>query len=128
MTIELKQICPDFDEWPERWMGVSDDIEYGKGIINLIEPFIEDLASKKLSIRTLKNHIDNLWLLGGELIRQINQDESNRAKEPLELMMINIGLSGGPSCKHIQNEQELESYNATCKALYEFFQHTGNIK
>jgi len=29
----LRELSPDFDEWPERWMGVKEDLEYGKKLL-----------------------------------------------------------------------------------------------
>ena len=41
---------------------------------------IEDLLSGHLTPKLIREHFDNLWLLGGELIRQINMDEEIRDK------------------------------------------------
>ena len=71
-------------------MGVPLDIGYGERLLTILEPFVENLITKKLDRKTLERHIDNLWLLGGELIRLINQDEDVRNSEPLELIMENI--------------------------------------
>ena len=70
---------------------MAEEIEYGKQIIVIFEPFIWSLISDKLNRKTIETHIDNLWLLGGELIRLINQDQNNLDEEPLNLLLENIG-------------------------------------
>jgi hypothetical protein len=102
------------------WQGATEDIEYGKQIIAIFEPFIQSLILEKLNKKTFERHIDNLWLLGGELIRLINQDQNNRDIEPLELMMENIRHDRGPYCGHLQTENEIKSFDSTCGKLYKY--------
>jgi hypothetical protein len=64
--------------------------------------------------------MDNLWLLGGELIRAINMDPENRAKSPMHLFLDNVDETGGPYCRHLDTEDEMRSYDATCKTLFKF--------
>jgi hypothetical protein len=101
-------------------MGVPLDIGYGERLLTIFEPFVENLITKKLDRKAFERHIDNLWLLGGELIRLINQDEDNRDSEPLELIMENIRHDGGPHCRHLQTENEIKSFDLTCGKLYKF--------
>jgi hypothetical protein len=35
-------------------------------------PFIEHLAASSLSPKTIRRHMDNLWLLGGDIIRDLS--------------------------------------------------------
>jgi hypothetical protein len=41
---KLTDICPDFYEWPECWMGVKRDLDYGKNLLEAMRPFAEFLA------------------------------------------------------------------------------------
>ncbi len=120
MKSEITKLCSDFYEWPERWEGVPEDIEYGEQIIATFEAFIQSLISEELTKKTIESHIDNLWILGGELIRLINQDKNNRDKEPLELLMENIGYAGGPYCRNLQTKNEIRSFDSTCRKLYDY--------
>jgi hypothetical protein len=70
--------------------------------------------------KTVKRHLDNLWLLGGELIRDINMDPEDRAKTSMELLLDNIDETGGPSCRHLDTDEDLRSYDATCRKLFRF--------
>ena len=123
MKRTIEEISPDFYQWPERWMGVPPDIEYGERLLTIFAPFVENLITKMLAKKTLERHIDNLWLLGGELIRLINQDEDSRDMEPLELIMENIRLDGGPYCRHLQTENEIKSFDSTCGKLYKYLKN-----
>ena len=116
---KLKKLWSDFHEWPERWAGGPRDVAYGKGIIEIYKPFVEELLLRHSPI-TVKRHLDNLWLLGGELIRDINMDSEDRAKSPLDLLLDNIDETGGPSCRHLDTDEDFRSYDATCKKLFKF--------
>ncbi len=105
------------------WKGVASawlPVRYGEHLLTIFAPFVENLITKKLAKKTLERHIDNLWLLGGELIRLINQEEDSRDMEPLELIMENIRLDGGPYCRHLQTENEIKSFDSTCGKLYKY--------
>jgi hypothetical protein len=59
---------------------VQDDIEYGEKLLIIFKVFIEHLIQTSLSKKTIQKHADNLWLLGGDVIRAINIDKSLRKK------------------------------------------------
>jgi hypothetical protein len=115
----VEDICRDFPQWPETWKGFDKDVPYGRGITEIFRPFIEALMAKGLSHRTIKLHCTNLWLLGGEIMRDVNTHDHYRT-EPIEKIMDAIGLDGGMYCRHLDTEDEMKSYDATCRALYKF--------
>jgi hypothetical protein len=119
MTSRVEKLWADFCEWPQRWAGIPEDVAYGKGILEIYKPFVEELLLR-YSLNTVKRHLDNLWLLGGELIRAIHIDPEERAKTPMELLIDNIDETGGPYCRHLDTEEEMRSYDATCKKLFKF--------
>ena len=53
-------------------MGLEKDLPVGQALLVCLRPFIEHLASSSLSRKTIRRHVDNLWLLGGEIIRDLN--------------------------------------------------------
>lgn len=71
-VMKISDICRDFEEWPDSWEGESRDKEYGERICMEMKPFIEALIEKGLTKETIKRHMDYLWLLGGEIIREVN--------------------------------------------------------
>jgi hypothetical protein len=116
---KLIEICPDFPEWPERWMGIEPDLEYGKQLLKEIRPVAEFLAESGLSKKTVKRHLSNLWLLGGEIIRDVSMSKkySNPASEKLRS---SIGSDGGPYCRHLYEETEIKSFDSTCRKFHNF--------
>ena len=81
--------CRDLSEWPERWMGEEKDLPLGRKLVEYFMPFLVDLAGSGLSRRTIQNHVDNIWLLGGEIIRDVNEDPSLR-KVAAEKLVRNV--------------------------------------
>ena len=58
--------CRNLSEWPERWMGEEKDLPVGQRLVEYFMPFLLHLAESGLSKGTIQNHVDNVWLLGGE--------------------------------------------------------------
>src|SRR6516164_5887447 len=86
----------DLDRWPRSWMGVEKDVPPGEELVVCFRPFIEHLASSSLSPQTIRRHVDNLWLLGGEIIRDLNYDPSLRRLPADRLLSKVIHDDGGP--------------------------------
>jgi|GEM_PF-2725690 len=40
--LTLRELSPDFDEWPGRWMGTKEDREYGKKLLPFMEKFLRE--------------------------------------------------------------------------------------
>ena len=82
-------------------------------------PFLESLVSSELSPKTIQQHVDNVWLLGGEIIRDLNQDPS-LCKVPADRLLHRvIGEDGGPLI-HNGSEEEQSSLDSTCRKLHRF--------
>ena len=114
-----ERLWGDFHNWPQRWAGRPKDVVYGEGILEVFKPFVEELLLRH-SPSTVKRHIDNLWLLGGETIRSINLDPEDREKTPMELLLDNIDETGGPHCRHLNSEAQMRAYEATSRKLHKF--------
>ena len=59
-------------------MGEEKDLPPGRKLVECFTPFLLDLAASGLSKRTIQRHVDNLWILGGEIIREVNEEPSLR--------------------------------------------------
>lgn len=105
------------NEWPKSWQGVKTDIAYGQEIINYIVPFIEEMKEKRLSIKTINRHIDNLWVLGGYIIKEINDYEENRKLPALTMIMNNINNNEGPLIHDFSELQQYE-FDSTCRKFF----------
>jgi len=116
-----EDISPDFAEWPERWMCLQEDVAYGKGHLPIMHAFTVHLISKGLTRKTIRRHMDNLWLLGGEIIRRVH-NEGGYNTPPKKKLMESIGSDGGTYCRHIDSEPALTSYDSTCRKFYRFLE------
>ena len=72
-----------------------------------------------LSRNTLRKHVDNLWLLGGELIRDLHDTPSLR-KRPVAALVFEVIEEGGPLLDHGDSEAEQRSFDSTCRKLRRF--------
>jgi hypothetical protein len=115
--------CPDLDGWPRSWMGLEKDLPPGEHLLSCLRPFIEHLVTSGLSPKTIRRHIDNLWLLGGEIIRDLHQDPSLR-KVPVQSLLRNVVHDEGGPLIHNGSEDEQRSSDSTCRRLHRFLSQT----
>jgi hypothetical protein len=116
----LQTYCPDLDEWPRSWAGEARDIPPGLRMVEYFKPFLRHLLARNLSRKTLHQHRDNIWVLGGEVINQLQMDSGLR-RRPIEQVVRNlIGDDGGPLLSHHQSEAEQRSFDATCRRFFCF--------
>jgi hypothetical protein len=99
-------------------MGWEKDLPPGEGLVACLRRFIEQLAISNLSQKTIRKHVDNLWLLGGEIIRDLNETPSLR-KVSVERLLLNAIADGGPLL-HGNSEQQQRSFDSTCRRLHRF--------
>ena len=93
---DITRYGADLETWPSSWMGWEKDLPPGEKLVACFRPFIEHLVSSSLSRKTIRKHIDNLWILGGEIIRDVNENPSLRRKDVAELLFGVIDDEGGP--------------------------------
>ena len=109
----------DLHTWPGSWMGVKEDLPLGEQLLARFRPFIAHLASSRLSPKTIRKHVTNLWLLGGEIIRDLNDDPSLRKVSADRLLRTVLHPDGGPLI-HNGLEDEQRSFDSTCRKLHRF--------
>ena len=68
--------------------------------------------------------MDNLWILGGELIRDLNETP-NLPKVPIEKLQLDIVQGGGPLLHHADSHERMQSFEATCHKFHRFLESTG---
>lgn len=116
----LQAYCPDLDQWPRSWAYEALDIPPGRQMVECFRPFLRYLLSLPLSRRTLRQHRDNIWALGGEVISRLQMDGSLRQR-PIEQVVLDlVSDDGGPLLFHGQSEAEQRSFDATCRKLFRF--------
>jgi hypothetical protein len=111
--------CRDLDNWPRSWMGLEKDLPPGEELVACLRPFIEHLASSSLSPKTIRRHVDNLWMLGGEIIRDLNYTPSLRRVAMKRLLRDVLHADGGPLI-HNGSEEDQLSLDSTCRKLHRF--------
>ena len=104
-------------------MGLEKDLPPGEQLVALFRPFLEHLATSDLSPNTIQKHVDNVWVLGGEFIRDLNDNPPLR-KRPVEQVSANMIENGGPLLYHGGEDQQ-RSFDATCRKLRRFITVTA---
>src|SRR5215212_7987111 len=95
----LEHYCRDLNGWPRSWMGLEKDLPPGEQLVTLFRPFLEHLAASNLSPKTIQKHVDNIWVLGGEFITELNYTPLLR-KAPVERVLADMIQDGGPILYH----------------------------
>lgn len=116
----LAAYCPDLAQWPQRWRFDTTDLVPGQQIVVALEPFLLHLTASGLSRKVLAKHRDNLWLLGGELIRRMQNDPSLRRGSADDLLDRFLEDEGGPLIHPRISETEQRSFDGTCRRFYAF--------
>ena len=117
---ELAACCPDLDQWPTSWMYEERDVSPGRQMVECFKPFLHHLLSLGLSRKTLRQHRDNLWLLGGELIRDLHESPRLRKRSIDQVVLQALDDEGGPLICHGAAEHQQRSFDATCRKFYRF--------
>src|SRR5215813_7845000 len=115
----LEHYCRGLDEWPRSWMGWEKDLPPGQKLVICFRPFLEYLVSSDLSPKTIQKHVDNLWVLGGEIIRDLNQTPSLR-KVPVEKLLADLVEDGGPLLYRSDSEEQQRSFESACRKFCRF--------
>jgi len=118
---ELHSYCKDLPDWPRSWLGLPEDLPAGQRIVAYFEPFLEHLIDLNLSRKTIHKHANNLWILGGEIIRDLNETPSLR-KAPVERLIFDVLQDEGPLLYHCDSEEELRSFESTCRKFRRFLE------
>src|SRR5229473_2867352 len=122
----LEHYCRDLNSWPRSWMGLEADLPPGEELRALFRPFLEHLAASDLSPKTIQKHVDNMWALGGEFIRDLHSDSSLR-KKPVELVLRQMIEYGGPLLYHGGEDQQ-RSFDSTCRKFHQFLSKTARSR
>jgi len=118
----LERYCSGLDGWPRAWLGMEKDLPPGEKLVACFRPFLEELVTSDLSPKTIQKHVDNLWALGGEIIRDLNENPSLRRKDIKQILADRIDDEGGPLVYAMESEEDQQrSFDSTCKKLHRFF-------
>jgi len=104
-------------------MGLEKDLPSGEQLVTLFRPFLEHLAASDLSPQTVQKHIDNMWALGGEFIRDLHNDPLLR-RRPVDRVLSRMIEYGGPHLYHDSEDQQ-RSFDSTCRKFRRFLTETA---
>ncbi len=121
----LRQACPDLDDWPRSWHVEPADIAIGQQVIEVLAPFLLHLLDQGLAKTTVRRHRDNLWSLGGELIRCRYDDDELARQNVRNAIRQLIERDGGPLIWPRITESEQDSLDATCRKLHRFMRDSA---
>jgi hypothetical protein len=116
----LYKYCKSIDDWSTRWKISEIDLTIGQAITCQFKLFLIKCIEKGRAKRTIKMYASYLWVLGGELIRQINEDDSERNLLAKDLIFKHIDDTGGPYWRHARDETEHAQYDSVCKQFFKF--------
>ena len=121
----IERYCRGLEDWPRSWMGWEKDLPPGEQLVARFRPFLEYLVCSGLAPKTLQKHVDNLWALGGEIIRDLNEDPTLRRKTVAQILDARIHEEGGPLLHGIDSEEQQRSFDSTCRKLYRFLSQSS---
>jgi len=125
----LHQACPELEDWPRSWHVEPADILNGQQIVQVLMPFLLHLLhllDQRLAKATFRRHRDNLWMLGGELIR-CRYDDDELAKPHVKDALRQLTRDdGGPLMWPRITESEQDSLDTTCRKLNRFLRESAN--
>ena len=113
------------DNWPRSWHYEEADLAVGQQIIQELIPFLLHLLDQGLAPATVRRHRDNLWVLGGELIRRRYEDDELARQNVTDALQQLIESDGGPLIWPRISESEQDSLDATCRKLHRFMRDPG---
>jgi len=97
----------------------------GQQIVALFTPFLLHLLDQGLAKATVRRHRDNLWELGGELIRRRYDDKNLARHDVAEAIEQLIEGDGGPLIWPRITEAEQDSLDTTCRKLDRFMRNSA---
>ena len=89
--------------------------------VQCFRPFLHHLIERQFAQNTVRKHVNNLWVLGGEIIRKLNETPSLR-KVPIDDLVFEVVEDGGPLPYGCDSEEEGRSFESTCRKLRRFLE------
>jgi len=116
----LAALCPDLEQWPQRWRFDDSDLPFGQQLIAHFTPFLLDLIARRYTRKTLARPRAHLWMLGGDIIRRRQEEPQLRRQPVAQVVAQLIDDEGGPLLWPSLTEEEQVAFDATCRKLYQF--------
>jgi len=121
---DLERLVPDLQYWPRSWSFEEQDIPFGQDLVKLFTPYLLHLLSGGYSHKTLKQHRDFIWILGGRLVEERQLYRELRKLDARSILLRNIDEEGGGPLLDDRSEREQGLFDATCRKLARFLNGT----
>ena len=112
------------EEWPKSWASSRGDEVLGRELVRVLRPFVIALQQQGLSSRTLRRHVDGVWLIGGEIVRRVN-DEPTSSHQSARALLLEAVEGGEALLVSGLVEEEQEAVDATARKLRRFLSSSG---
>jgi hypothetical protein len=112
------------DTWPESWAIEPEDVPVGRALVAELRPYAVHLEQRGLTPKTVRRHLNDLWVIGGEIIRRINYDESKRKLAARKILLDAIEGGEAPLASGVTEAQQAE-LDAAAKRLLRFMTAQG---
>ena len=106
--------------WPRSWSFEEQDIPFGQDLVKLFTPYHLHLPDCGYSIKTLKQHRDFIWILGGRLIEERQLYSELRKLDARTILLRYIDDQDGGPLLDGRSETEQGLFDATCHKLSRF--------
>ncbi len=125
---ELQEYYAELSDWVEHWVFSKADLVYGQQIIEAFKPFIDDLVAHSVRKQKLHEHVENLCLLGNEIIRTLNMNTALQSLPVKQLIADSVDEDGGPYSHALDSQTAKLSYDDTCRSLHEYLERQTQPK
>ena len=112
------------EEWPKSWAGSPSDEVLGRELVRVLRPFVIALEQQGLSSQTIRRHVDGVWLIGGEIVRRLN-DEPASSRRPARALLLEAVEGGEALLVSGLAQEEQEEVDATARKLRRFLSSSG---
>ena len=101
-------------------MGDEEDLAYGRKLLPWFSGFLQALYAEGMSRKTFMQYRDNLWLLGGTIIREVSLYEEYQ-DDPLEKLAESVADDGIlPDHYDQMTQAELRAFERMCRRFEKY--------
>lgn len=105
--------------WPKSWAGFDADVAVGQRIVDELVPFVTHLERSGLTRKTIQRHISWLWTIGGEIIRDVNDEEHRRRWSGRKLIDAAVQYGESPLIRGADEDEQARA-DSTARKLRKF--------
>lgn len=109
---------------PESWACLPEDVPVGKGLVTELRPFVVHLEQRGLAPAKIRGHVNGLWVIGGEIIRRLDEDPRQRKLTARKLLLGAIEGGEAPLANGV-SEADQNAIDATARKLLRFMTAHG---